>query len=93
MRCYRASDRRKQLGIKEEITLYTLPNSGPLGSRLPAWGLVKRSLISRARYRYWMGVPEVAGCLRAGFGVFIIIRSVFGSSLSRARFGSASFLI
>lgn len=51
--------------------------------------LIKRSLIFRVRYRCLTGVPDVAGCLRGGFGVFVVW-SVLSSSFGRAYFGSAS---
>ena len=77
--------------MKEVATMHALQNPGPSRSRLPVWGLIKRSLVSRvsrARHRCGTGVPDVAGCLRAGFGVFVV-GPVFGSSLGRARFGFA----
>lgn len=58
---------RKQLGIEKEIMLHALQISSPLRSRLPMRGLIKRSLIFRAKCRYLTGVPAVAGCSRAGY--------------------------
>lgn len=56
MKCYRALNRRKQSGIEKKIMLHVLQNSDSSKSRLFAWGLIKRSLISKARYRYCTGV-------------------------------------
>jgi len=87
IRCYKALDRRKQLGIAKEIMLYALKSFGPSGSRLFIRGLIKRSFIFRIRYRYWMGILNVAKYLYAGFGVFIV-GFFFSSSFGGARFGS-----
>lgn len=52
MKCYRALNRKKQSGIQKKITLHALQNSDSSKSRLSAWGLIKRSLIFKTRYRY-----------------------------------------